>query len=76
MAGVGLALKALKAALMDFLISELCSVRLAACRAAFLADLIIGIIFPIYIKINNLRTIITLLSKKVKGKMGVWADLV
>ena len=58
---------------MDFLISELCSVRLVACRAAFLADLIIGIIFPIYIKINNLQTIITLLSKNVKGEIVVFA---
>ena len=50
---VGLDLKALRAALMSFLIPLLCSVRLTACRAAFLADLIIGILFLFKLKIND-----------------------
>ena len=39
----GFALKAFTAALMSFLISTLCAVRFSAWRAAFFADLIIGI---------------------------------
>ena len=50
--GVGLDLKVLKATLMSFLIPLLCSVCLTACRAAFLADLIIGILFLYELKIN------------------------
>lgn len=48
LAGVGSALKALTAVLMLFLISWLCSVRLTAWRAAFFADLIIGMKIPYY----------------------------
>lgn len=40
---VGEVLKALSAALMSFLICWLCAVRFSAWRAAFFADLIIGI---------------------------------
>jgi hypothetical protein len=40
---VGLFLKFFKATLMFFLISSFFAVRLVACRAAFLADLMIGI---------------------------------
>ena len=43
----GLLRKSLRAVLIDFLISLLCSVRFTAWRAAFLADLIIGMYFPI-----------------------------
>lgn len=42
---VGEALKALRAVLMSFLICWLCAVRFSAWRAAFFADLIIGIKF-------------------------------
>lgn len=44
-AAVGAFLKSLRAVLMDFLISTLIAVRLTAWRAAFFADLIIGIEF-------------------------------
>ena len=43
----GLARNAFNAVLIDFLISLLCSVRFSAWRAAFLADLIIGMYIPI-----------------------------
>ena len=42
----GSVLRAFNAVLMDFLISLLCSVRFTVWRAAFLADLIIGMNIP------------------------------
>lgn len=49
---VGSALKALRAALIVFLISWLFAVRFSAWRAAFLADLIIGI--DLFLRFNSL----------------------
>lgn len=51
---VGLSLKIFKADLMSFLICWLCSVRLTAWRAAFFADLIIGIKISSRLFDNNL----------------------
>lgn len=49
---VGAALKVLRAVLIDFLICWLFAVRFSVWRAAFFADLIIGIDF--FLRINDI----------------------
>ena len=53
---------------MDFLISALCSVSLFACRAAFLADLIIGIFFLFTLKLITCMYYNSIYRKSKEGK--------